>query len=181
MCSWFSAVLMHWTCCFLSMLLVAQEDTNSEKRNIRKPQELSDKIFADVTQTEALLACTETNMRQSYSLRLYFLPLLGAINYSLQWFTSQSGKRSQTVPGFDKAALRSNTVAVLVYSLSHVSVTINTFEVKSHKWLSFQELLCLFHAFVQFQRHHNVLRRGKKWQQFWHFKQLDACGCQKLN
>lgn len=33
------------------------------KRNIRKPQELSDKIFADITYADVLPAHRETNMR----------------------------------------------------------------------------------------------------------------------
>lgn len=55
--------LMFFSCTelgvFSSVLLVALGD----KQNIRKPRELSDKIFANVTQSDVLPAHTETNMR----------------------------------------------------------------------------------------------------------------------
>ena len=38
----------------------------------------------------------------------------------MQWFTSQSGKGSQTMPGFDKAALCSHIASVVVFLISDV-------------------------------------------------------------
>lgn len=129
-----------------------------------------------------LMFCSLTEKKYEIgTVHLYFLSSWELFIFQRSDLLPSQRKDPKQMPGFDKSPLHIASILFFFLLLSLVSLTINTFEVTSHNWLSIQELVCFFYAFFHYQRHCNAFRRGKQLQHFWHLQQLDACDCQRLN